>query len=446
MKSNKNLYRYTQNILFVLCTCSIVFPAAADDIAELKKQLEILAQKVEILEQKRNQAREQMTNTESVPVKDMVLAGDVPGSWKIPGTDTSMSISGFIRAHMIYDLGPRPSSNGGDVASIRRALLKDNPEYNIRRQVRLGGRDARFNLETFTPTEFGPMHTFIQTDFKGDPDNKGSRATTNRTAANLRHAYGELGNFLMGQTYSAYLDNTVFGDKVDATGPQGRTMVRQGQIRYTHHFDEQREWAFAIENPHADFINADDDNMHDGYPDLTMHYRHETDGWMYQFGAMVRRMGINQVDPFPADDEVFGWGLNHSGLYWFPGEKDRLTWYLNFGDGIGRYLESGADQGASITADGKLDTQFGYGGFFTYKHWWTETISSNFDFGMSAFNLNPDEDPGANKRLLSSHINMIWTPIKQLEFGLEYVWGHRKVHDGRTGYVSRVQVNSIFNF
>ena len=446
MKSNNKLHRLIQITLLALFMYSTFSPVSADEIADLKKQLEILAQKIEMLEQNRNEAQVLQVSTETVPVKDMVLAGDVPGFWKIPGTDTSMNISGFIRTHMIYDLGPRPSSNGGDVASIRRALLEDDPEYNNRGQVRLGARDARFSIETYTPTDFGQMHTFIQADFKGDPDNKAARATTNRSNANLRHGYGELGNFLMGHTYSAYLDNTVYGDKVDATGPQGRTMVRQAQIRYTHHYDDERELAFAIENPYADFFFANDENSHDGYPDLTMHYRHETDGWMYQFGAMVRRMGIKQVDPFPADDEVFGWGLNHSGMYWFPEGKDRLTWNVNFGDGIGRYLESGAFQGASITPDGKLDTQFGYGGFMTYKHWWTETISSNLDFGMSAFKLNPDEDPRANKRLYSSHINMIWTPIKQLEFGLEYVWGHREVHDGRTGYVSRLQINSILNF
>ena len=445
-------------VLFAMITATVIVPASANEIAELKKQLELLAQKVEILEQKRDQklqANSQLTPVreqrmqaikEPIPVRDISNTDYIPGSWLIPGTDTSMSISGFIRAHMIYDLAPRPTSAGGDVASIRRAILEGTPEYQNRGDLRIAGRDARFNLETFTPTELGQMHTYIQADFKGDPDNKGRRATTNRTAANIRHAYAELGNFLMGHTYSAYLDRTVFGDKVDATGPQGRTMIRQGQVRYTHHYDEEREFVIALENPHADFINADDDNLHDGYPDLAMHYRHETGGWSYQFGGMFRRMGIKQVVPFPADDEVFSWGLNHSGMYWFPGGKDRLTWYINFGDGIGRYLESGADQGASITADGKLDTQFGYGGFITYKHWWTETISSNFDFGMSAFDLNPDEDPEANKRLLSSHLNLIWTPHRQLEFGLEYVWGKRKVHDGRTGDVSRLQVNSIFNF
>lgn len=442
--NNINHHHFSRMLLVILLTGILTTPASGDELADLKKQLETLMSKVEQLEEKRGEKR--TAKVETIPVEDLVMAGQVPGTWKIPGTDTSIGISGFVRAHAIYDIGPRPSSAGGDVASINRALLEDDPEYNIRGDVRLAGRDARFNIETYTPTNLGLMHIFMQTDFKGDPDNKASRATTNRTAANVRHAYVELGDFLLGQTYSVYLDRSVFGDKVDATGPQGRTMIRQGQIRYTHHFEDGREFAIALENPHADFVDADDENMVDGYPDLAMHYRNETDQRMFQFGAMFRRMGIKQVDPIPADDSVFSWGLNTSGYYWFPSMRNRLTWYLNFGDGIGRYLEAGRDQGASITADGKLDTQYGYGGFLTFKHLWTDTLSSNFDFGMGFYDLNPEESPDANKRMYSSHVNLIWVPHNQLEFGLEYVWGKREVHDGRKGYVSRLQVNSIFNF
>jgi len=431
-------------ILLIVFLSGLYMPASGDELSDLKQQLKTLMAKVEALEEKRD--TKQTEKTEIIPVEDAVMVGQVPGTWKIPGTETSLGISGFVRAHMIYDIGPRPSSAGGDVASIHRALLEDDPEYDIRGDVRLAGRDARFNIETYTPTNLGLMHIFMQTDFKGDPDNKASRATTNRTAANVRHAYAELGNWLFGMTYSTYLDRTVFGDKVDPTGPQGRTMIRQGQLRYTHHFDDNREFAIAIENPHTDFVDADDENSVDAYPDLAMHYRYETGQRMHQFSAMARRIGIKQELPVPAYDSVMSWGLNTSGYYWFPNGRNRLTWYLNFGDGIGRYLEAGRDQGASITEDGKLDTQFGYGGFVTFKHLWTDTLSSNVDFGFGLYDLNPEETADANKRLLSSHVNLIWVPHDQLEFGLEYVWGKREVHDGRKGYVSRLMMNSIFNF
>ena len=447
MAARYKLFRiHPRRVLSALALACLLAPAApADELGDLKRQLEDLSRRLAELERRRDEQATAARSAQAAPAEKPVRAGEVPGSWLIPGTLTSLRIDGFIRAHVIYDLGPRPTSSGGDVASVRRAILEGEPEYENRGDIRIAGRDARFNIASYTPTRFGRMHTFIQGDFKGDPDDKASRATTNRTAFTLRHAYGELGSFLFGQTYSAYLDNSVFPDKVDATGPVGRTMIRQGQIRYTRHIDDEREFVAALENPRGDFFEADDNNLHDAWPDLTVHYRRETDRWLYQFSGMLRRIGIK--DPLiGADDSVTGWGLNHSGMFHLPGSRDRVTWYLNFGDGLGRYLEGGADLGASIEPDGTLDTQFAYGGFVTYKHWWTRTLQSNLDFGISAFDLNPREDAEANERLLSSHVNLIWTPLSMLELGVEYVWGHRRVHDGREGYISRLQFNTIFSF
>jgi len=424
-------------VIFLLITTAAPF-VVADELEQLKTQLAELSRKVELLEQR------QLAEKQAPPLENTVLAGEARGSWKIPGSQTSMRVDGFVRAHMIYDIGPRPTSAGGDVASIHTAILEGTPEHANRGDVRIAGRDARFNITTWTPTDLGRMYTFIQGDFKGDPDNKGSRATTSRSGFSLRQAYGEIGNFLMGQTYSAYMDNSVFGDKVDPTGPTGRTMIRQGQLRFTHRFDRERRFAVAIENPYGDFVDANDNNLDDGLPDLTMHYRHQTDRWAYQFSGMIRRIGIN--DGMGREDTAMSWALNHSGMYMFSSNMDRITWYINFGDGIGRYLEGGKGQAASITPEGNLDTQFGYGGFLTYKHWWTRTLSSNLDFGMGYYKLNSGADSEDNKKLFSSHMNLIWTPIEMFELGIEYVWGHREVHDGRKGTVNRVMVNSVFNF
>ncbi len=194
-------------LLLTVMLLGLCIPVSGNELTDLKEQLKTLMAKVEALEEKRS--AKTLDIVETIPVEDAVAVGQVPGTWKIPGTQTSLGISGFVRAHMIYDIGPRPSSAGGDVASVHRALLEDDPEYDIRGDVRLAGRDARFNIETYTPTNLGLMHIFMQTDFKGDPDNKASRATTNRTAANVRHAYAELGNWLFGMTYSTYLDSYV---------------------------------------------------------------------------------------------------------------------------------------------------------------------------------------------------------------------------------------------
>jgi hypothetical protein len=293
------------------------------------------------------------------------------------------------------------------------------------------------------------MRTFMEGDFNGPPNNKGSRASTNRTAFGIRHAFGEFsgtyGTVLFGQYWSSFMDRTVFPDKVDSTGTVGRTFIRQGQLRYTRIFEGGGELAFALENPRADFDGADDENLHDGYPDLISYYRYETDRWHLQFSGLLRRVGINDGLPGGLKDNATAWGMNQSGRITLPWNEDEISWYLIWGDGIGRYMEGGANQGTSITADGRLDTQFSYGGFLTYKHWWTDTLHSNIDFGVSYFDLNPEEVADANKELFSSHINLIWDPIDKLSFGIEYIWARREVQDGRQGTINRAQfISKIF--
>jgi hypothetical protein len=240
------------------------------------------------------------------------------------------------------------------------------------------------------------------------------------------------------------MDITAFPNKVDGAGPIGRTFIRQGQIRYTHEFDDDRLIAVALENPRGDFDDADDPNLDDGLPDLSARYRIEGERWHLQFGGVLRRMGY---DDGAVEDEATGWGLHQSGSFLMPGSRDRFAWYINFGDGIGRYIDGGLDHGASFdTTTGDLDTQFGYGGFVTYRHWWDDKWQSNIDIGTANFDLNPAAAGDADEHLISSRVNVIWLPANNMEFGLEYVWGRREVHDGRKGGVSRLMMMSIYYF
>jgi hypothetical protein len=454
-------------------------PVVADELADLKKQIEIIAGKIEQLEKQRASQQAPVTNTSGVvsgeneqqstqavntpasastsPAPRVITTGDMPGSFKIPDTNTSYRIYGLAQMNFIYDLAGRPASRNGDSAGIGTAPLNDSPEYLMRGDTRIGARDSRLGISTFTPTEYGDFRTVFEGDFNTSPAGKRTRATTSRSAFSIRHAYGELGNFLAGQTYTTYMDISAFSEKLDGAGPIGRTFMRQGQLRYTHRINDYSRFAIALENPRGDFIDADDETLDDSLPDLTAHYRYQTDRWHMQFGGMIRRMGIDDGGPTGVyggvDDTTLGWGLQHSTAILLGDSKDRISWYINLGDGLGRYAESGADQGASITLDGKLDTQYTYGGFISYRHWWTDTLRSNIDFGMMHHDLNPLEDAmfpdierDSNRRIFSSHSNIIWSPLDRVTFGLEYVWGNRTVHDGRHGKVRRLLFTSVYDF
>ena len=53
-----------------------------------------------------------------------------------------------------------------------------------------------------------------------------------QTTIRLRHAYGEFGNWLGGQTHSLFMDIDIFPNVIDYWGPSGMVFLRTPQIRW----------------------------------------------------------------------------------------------------------------------------------------------------------------------------------------------------------------------
>ncbi len=79
----------------------------AAEIDELKAQIEALRERLARLEVSQKPADMKMKSAASAKA---VVAGKSPGSWKVPGSDTSISFGGYVKVDTIYDtrnnLGP----------------------------------------------------------------------------------------------------------------------------------------------------------------------------------------------------------------------------------------------------------------------------------------------------------------------------------------------------
>ena len=107
--------------LLSVCLSLCLFPVVADEadeIAELKRQIDIVAQriaKLELQESGETEAKETIP-IKTVDMKNVVKRGDRRNSILIPGTQTSLSFGGRLETSFIHDFDPRPSSRGGDIA------------------------------------------------------------------------------------------------------------------------------------------------------------------------------------------------------------------------------------------------------------------------------------------------------------------------------------------
>ena len=120
----------------------------------------------------------------------------------------------------------------------------------------------------------GDLNTHVEFDFYGAD---GNESVSNSHGFRLRHAYGTLGNFLAGQTWTNFMNPAALPDTVDFGGPVGQIFDRQAQVRWTQPFGSAAsggggQWSVGLENPEtvvqipggASF-RADDDRL----PDVT---------------------------------------------------------------------------------------------------------------------------------------------------------------------------------
>src|SRR5690606_2065308 len=89
----------------------------------------------------------------------VVTRGVVPGSFLVPGTNTSFRFRGLVRLAALYDFDPIGSTDSFATNSIP-VPQQEGRNFNM------SARISRFALETWTPTSFHEwnVHTFIEGD------------------------------------------------------------------------------------------------------------------------------------------------------------------------------------------------------------------------------------------------------------------------------------------
>jgi hypothetical protein len=81
------------------------------------------------------------------------------------------------------------------------------------------------NADFLVPTKSaGSYRFFVEVDLFG----------TNATTPRPRHAYGQAKNFLVGQTFSNFMDPDAGPDQLDFQGPNAQVSIRSPQFRYSH--------------------------------------------------------------------------------------------------------------------------------------------------------------------------------------------------------------------
>jgi hypothetical protein len=310
-----------------------------------------------------------------------------------------------------------------------------------------GVRQSRFGVKGWIPTSLGEIKTIFEFELFGVGPDEG------QTTFRLRHAWGELGHWGAGQTWSPFMDIDVFPNSIEYWGPNGMVFFRNVQLRWMPMMGEN-EVHIALERPGASgdpgVLSLDDDVDLTGLtprfplPDLSAHYRMNRDWGHLQFSGILRRMEWDDTVG-DLDGSATGWGAHVSSN--FKIDQDVLKVGAVYGEGISNYMNDATfDVGAVSGPDvGEALPLLGITAFYdrTWNDEWTSTI------GYSLVDIDNSElqDPDAFAKGQYALVNLLRHPVPNLMYGGELQWGDRENNsDGFTSDDFRIQFSVKYNF
>jgi hypothetical protein len=381
--------------------------------------------------------------------------------------NTTFLLTGYVK----LDANFTNTSDGeiGDSASGR--------DFYVPGQTPVGGLDegtdlnahvkqSRLNFGTDTILEGGDkLSTRFEVDFFGSA--LGTQNVSNTYSPVLRHAYVQWRSWLVGQTWSNFMDPATLPEAADFIGTtDGTTFVRQPQVRWTKGglslSAENRETSItpytagALPAPPAAqpgrSFSSDDGMM----PDLTARYAWKGSWGHIAVAGLLRELvhettsaqwsttGINAK----IDDSAWTGAVSLSGKYMIG--KDDIRWMALYGN-LGRYVALNFANDAALNSDGELESIDGYAGFIAYRHLWTDRLRSTFSYAAQNYDNDSDLTRSTNayspnKASWSATANLFYTPIPKLDLGMEYRYGNRDLENDTEGDFNRLQLTTKYSF
>ncbi|MFN0302236.1 MAG: DcaP family trimeric outer membrane transporter [Burkholderiales bacterium] len=430
------------------------FDTSAQSLPELNVQIEALQKKLEELDRKQRAAEvESKRKVTEIETKQQantpahaVTGGATPGSFKLPGSDTSVTLGGYIKLDAIYNSRSAGVGNNADLALIPNSIpVGPGAGENERGQLKLHARQSRFGIATSTPTQLGNLTTLLETDFFGSD---GTETSSNSHGLRIRHAWGTLGSFSAGQYWTNFMNINALPEALDFGGPAGAIFIRQAQVRWTQNIADA-EWSVSLENPEssvgvpgtATTFRPDDDR----HPDIVGRVAFDTPVGKYWVGTLIRNIRVDSAAAPQSNDSKWGGSLAFSGAIQVFG-RDDIKFYAYGGNSIGRYQPLGIFVDGVVDTDGHVSLPRVFGGNVAYRHFWASNIRSTIVLSAARANLPSGTFSGLNEKVQSAHVNLIWSPVKPVDVGVEYIHSGRELADGQSGRLNRIQFSSLFRF
>jgi DcaP outer membrane protein len=315
-------------------------------------------------------------------------------------------------------------------------------------------RQTRFGVKSAVPTDLGSLKTTFEFELFGTGVDAG------QTTFRLRHAYGELGHFGAGQTWSPFMDPDVFPNSLEYWGPVGMVFFRNVQFRWTP-LQGDSTAMLAIERPGAsgdaglaaDRLELQGVKGRFPAPDLSGAYKIGKP-WGYARAAFL--LGTMKWDDTVQDQvDLSGsatrWGINLSSN--LKVGKDTVRLQYVFGAGVENYMnDAPADVGAKRNPGNTVTPITGealgvQGVVAFYDRTWNDKWTTSVGYSREDIDNSAAQAPSAFKDGGYGLFNLLYSPVKNVMAGAEFQWGRREnFSDGFSSNDYRIQFSFRYNF
>ncbi|TQR61804.1 DcaP family trimeric outer membrane transporter [Acinetobacter sp. RF14B] len=335
-------------------------------------------------------------------------------------SDTEVKLYGFVRGDANYII----EGSAGDFSDV----AKTNGQ--TRDKLVATAKTTRIGLDFKTNVNGAEVGGKLESDFAGSSD-----------SFRIRHAYLTYENWLIGQTQSNFLSNHA-PFMIDFSTNVGGGTTRIPMVRYGFDLTPATQLFLAAEKP-----NSSAEGIKSSVPTLTAKLAHNFDD---NKGNASARALVEVYKDEDINKRKTGWGLAAGTTYQVL-DPLKATLDVSYTKGVngilygtnanaafmddedGRHIEQNetwaVQTGLTYSILPNLKTSLGYGALFADK---------DSDYA--------DLNKTANKEVQQAWLNLVYSPVKPLEFGIEYVNGERKTFNNEKFKDNRIGLMSKYSF
>ncbi len=415
--------------------------AATKEQQELAQLRAEVAELKALMQQQQQVQQQQAVQIQQVKAQPAPVKAESPLSSFKSKSGADINLYGFVRGDANYIIeGANNDFNGvakvggtdkNDPASVKDKLLA------TAKTTRLG---FDFNTNVAGDNKLGGK---VEVDFAGS-------TTDSNGALRIRHAYLTYNNWLFGQTTSNFLSNHA-PEMIDfATNVGGGTAARIPQVRYGFNLSPATKLFIAAEEGNSSATERNAANTANVASDvkysLPVLTAKLTQGFADGKGSVSARALVENYKS--ADDSDTAWGLA-AGVNYQVIDPLKLSADVSYVQGNSNYLYGSNTAFYVNPVNGNIEQNeaFGVQVGGTYK--FNEKLRSTLAYGALFADDGTDYariNDAANEEVYQAWINFIYSPVKPLDLGVEYINGKRDTFAGDSYKDNRVGLMAKYSF